>query len=130
MSDLVYPTNLPGQLRMRVTTAYRSVVHETRGGKKQVIQLWTDPVLRIAIPYAGLSATIAAPGGWSAYSELGVVRYFFQTHHGMGESFLIDLPADFGGGQVRVRFASDELDLEPDDDADWWTGEVELETVK
>lgn len=130
MSDLVYPNNLPGQLRLRHTTEYRTVIHETRGGKKQVLQLWTTPGYRFRIPYAGLSATIAAPGSWSAYSEIGVVRHFFDTHRGMGDSFLFDLPTEFGGARVRVRFASDELELEPDDDADWYTGEVEFEVVK
>jgi len=69
---------------------------------------------------------------WAAYTEPGLFRYFFDTHRGQWDSWLLDNSTgayDPGGAsQPRVVFTTDRCPMR-EEHPGIYIADVELETV-
>jgi hypothetical protein len=109
MSALVYPA-LPGLTSDVVRTEeFATDVFETVSGKEQRTTWWTLPRFHYALKYEVTRTAVAAPAPFGAYSEIGVLLYFLDTHYGSFDSFLYDDPYD--ATQRRVRFKEDTMKI-------------------
>lgn len=127
MSSLVLPALPIVNVEPSVTPTYRTTVHETIGGKKQKTAWWSTPINRYKLRWDALRASVYCASPWGAYTEPGLIRYFYDAHRGDWDSWLMNDP--FTGSQVRVAFIADSLvftQVVPG----VWSAEAEVETVK
>lgn len=107
MSSLVYPA-LPGiSVDVQRESFYNTRRWENPGGTEQRVSFYSAARYRFRITYPWLRQGVAAPSPFQAYSELGAVLYFLDTHRGSWDSFLFNDPVD--STQRRVRFDEDSL---------------------
>jgi len=110
MSGLVFPV-LPGwDVKRTADPTYSTKVYTSVSGQEQRAKWWPAPRIRYTVTINAARTAAAAPAPWAAYSEIGVVRYFQDTHFGSWDSFLFNDPYD--GTQRQVRFDRDEIKTE------------------
>jgi hypothetical protein len=126
MSDLVFPS-LPGlDIKIEREEEYDTTIHRTASGKLYRTK-WADtPIYRYRVKMT-CRANVQAPAPNQAYTEPGVIVYWFETHRGRFDSYLYDDPYD--GVQRRVIFSSDSLRMRRITST-WWECEIELESVR
>lgn len=129
MSASVFPA-LPGVAVLRdVVRApyYRTTVLETWSGREVRLarQASARVRLRLRVFFArdNVNCTVAP---FTGYTELGVIKYFFDAHKGRFDSFHVADPD--GGADLVVRFQDDELPL-TEETAHVWSGEIPLVSV-
>lgn len=126
MSNLVFPA-LPLQSpRVDVRSDFATIIHTAASGKEQRTSLRVAPRRRFKVRFPALRQNVQAPVPHGAYSEVGVIEYFWEVHRGEWDSFLYwDINKNTGAAvQRRVRFAK-----EPELSRlffNVWEGEVEL----
>lgn len=116
MSNSYFPTSLPGLHFAGRTTFYVNQTQLADSGARLVIRKYSGYRYRYTIRFLR-----------SAQSEHSTLNTFFETHCGTFESFLLTDPVD--SVSRRVRFVDDDLILDKQPGAAYYTGELELETV-
>lgn len=102
MSSSTYPTLAGAQMEVERIPYYSTTVQTEASGRELRAAWMTTPRYRYRIEYDFLRQDAAG-------DEAATLINFFTTHKGSYESFLFTDPYD--GATVRVRFASDELDV-------------------
>jgi hypothetical protein len=108
MSASVFPT-LPSQVLVKRSRIYKTTIHECASAREDRTS-WAPLRYKWDLSFPVLRTTVTAPSPWGAYSEAGVVDYFFDAHIGTADSFHITDPYDGTTDRV-VRFVEDSFDM-------------------
>lgn len=127
MSALTFPS-LPG-LDVEVARAaqYKTKIFETISGKEQRIAWESTPRITYKLKYNVLRDDVAAPAPLAAYSEIGSLLYFLDTHRGAWDSFSFTDPYD--NTTKTVRLVEDSLEV-TQIVPHHWSASLSLITVK
>lgn len=126
MSSSVFPT-LPGvDISVNRRTSYATTVQSSSSGKEQRASWQSTPRYTYQVRFNFLRSDVAAPSPYAANNEMSVVQKFIDDHKGQWDSFLFVDP--ISGGQVRVRFTSDELTITQMVNG-VWAAEIEMVSV-
>jgi hypothetical protein len=127
MSALVFPT-LPGlDVEVSRDAKYKTKIFETVSGKEQRIAWENTPRYTYKLKFNVLRDDVAAPAPYAAYSEVGALLYFLDTHKGSWDSFTFTDPYD--ATSRTVRLVDDSLtvtSIVPH----YWSAELSLISVK
>ena len=113
MSNLVFPI-MPIILPEQEPTPEFSTDESTSpSGKRVSISYRASPIEKIVFSLYLRTWVNAPAGAWGTISEAAMFRYFFVTHRGRWDSFLLDNSTgaycEFAGSQPRVVFTTDRL---------------------
>jgi hypothetical protein len=110
MSASIFPA-LNGTVLIRRSPEFKNTIHTAASGKEDRTE-WALVRYRWDLSNGVLRENKTAPAPWAAYSEPGVVNYFYETvGRGTNESFHIVDPYDGTTDRV-VRFAEDSFSME------------------
>jgi hypothetical protein len=108
MSNNLFPS-LPGMTATPVRSQrYKTTVHTTASGKEQRTSWQSAPRRRFKVTFDVLRDNVNAPAPYGAFTEIGVVWSFHDTHRGSFDSWL--MPDPYTGSNIRVRFVDDSLE--------------------
>ena len=131
MSDNVFPILPLVEPKKAAFPTFASRDLRSVSGKR-VTAAWRSSAIRIIRFNVRLRSWKAAPAPWAAYMEQELFDAWVVTHKGKADSWLLDNSTGLywrgGPAQPRVRFASDEPEIE-EEQLGVYLAQVELETV-
>ena len=131
MSALVFPIMPVIWPAKAEAPIYATKVMRAPSGKSVRAASRASPIVNIRFSL-WLCAARQCASPWAAYTEPGLVRYFFDTHKGRWDSWLLDNStgayATAGASQPRVVFTTDRLPMR-EEMPGIYIADFELETV-
>ena len=107
MSAAVFPSNLQGQIQELWGSEYTTRVLKAVSGKEVRASWRSSSRRRFKVTFNFLRDNANCPAPNASYTEVGLLKAFFDTHKGSWDSFSITDP--IAGTAVTVRLVEDTI---------------------